>query len=172
MIAPAPAIQSDDRYAASILAHILGHSEGSRLYWSLVDTGLADEAIAHYDGRDRLGEYYFYASCSPESAGEVEDVLRREAAGFVNSISEHDLRRVRSKIATSVTLAGERPAGRMRRLGSLWLYQGEYRGLEEELERIESVTIDDLHRVAELFPFTPLVTARLRPAAPDRGSAG
>ena len=31
---------------------------------------------------------------------------------------------------------GELPAGRMHRLGRLWTYLGEYRSLDEELERI------------------------------------
>ena len=37
------------RYEASLVAQILGDSEGSRLFWSLVETGLAEQADASFD---------------------------------------------------------------------------------------------------------------------------
>jgi hypothetical protein len=70
---------------------------------------------------------------------------------------------VRSKIATSVTLHGELPAGRMKRLGRLWTYSGEYRSLESELERLNAVTMRELREVCTQFPMTPVVTGRLAP---------
>ncbi len=36
-LATGPAAADDDRYAAKILATILGDDSGSRLYWALVD---------------------------------------------------------------------------------------------------------------------------------------
>ena len=53
----------------------------------------------------------------------------------------------------------------MRRLGSLWLYQQAYRSLDEELDKINSVTMDDLERVAATYPISPSVIGRLRPAS-------
>jgi len=163
--APAPPVRDDDRYAAAMLGHILGDADGSRLYWSLIETGLADEAFAQYDGRDGVGEFYAYASCPPADADNVEQVLLKEMEQLPDSIDEDDLARVRAKVATAATFAGERPAGRMRRLGVLWTYTGEYRSLEDELARINAVTIDDLRRVAEAYPMTPKVIARLAPPA-------
>ncbi|QOJ17912.1 MAG: insulinase family protein [Phycisphaeraceae bacterium] len=164
MIAPAPSLRDDDRYAAMMLAQVLGDSEGSRLYWALIETGLAEEAQAQYDGRDDTGELYVFATCSPEDAVEVERVVLKEVDGLVASLTEDDLQRVRSKIATGVTVAGERPAGRMKRLGHMWTTQGQYRSLEDELARINMVTLDDLRRVASKHPLTPRLTARLSPA--------
>ena len=37
-----PAAADDDRYAAKLLATVLGDDSGSRLYWELVDPGLAE----------------------------------------------------------------------------------------------------------------------------------
>jgi predicted Zn-dependent peptidase len=165
MVAPAPAMQDDDRYAAMMLAQILGDEEGSRLYWALVDSGLADDAESHYDGRDGVGEFYTFATCSPENASRVEDTILREIEALVPAITDDDLVRARSKIATSVTLGGERPAGRMRRLGHLWMYDRTYRSLEEELARINRVTIGDLAGVAARYPLAPRVTGRLQPAS-------
>lgn len=161
MIAPAPGLNDDRRYAAGMLAMILGEPEGSRLYWALVETGLAEEVAAAYDGRDGIGEYMVYYVCSPEDAHTVEATVKAQIAELVASLTEDDLQRVRSKVATSATLQGERPAGRMRRLGQIWTYAREYRSLESELAKINAVTLDDLRQVFAEFPFTPLLVGRL-----------
>ncbi len=163
MITPAPALQDDRRFAAGMLAQILGDAEGSRLYWALVETGLAEEAQAQFDGRDGVGDYLLYFSCDPDQAGAVERVVHEELAKLVDSLDEDDLERQRSKVATAATLASERPAGRMQRLGRQWTYFGEYRPLEWELEQINAVTLADLRAVYDAFPFSPMVTATLRP---------
>jgi len=166
MLGAAPGATDPDRYAAAMLAQILGDVDGSRFYWALIETGLADEAQAQYNGHDRMGEYCVYCSCSPDRAEEVEAVVRREMSQLLASVTDDDMERMRRKIATGVTLHGELPAGRMRRLGRLWTYEGAYRPLEEELTRIEAVTMEDLARVVERFPLDPAVVGRLS------GSAG
>ena len=75
---PAPALADPRRYAASMVTQILGDTEGSRLYWALVETGVAEEAQAQYDGHDGLGEYVTYAACRPEDADRVEEIVRKE----------------------------------------------------------------------------------------------
>ncbi|HWB20002.1 MAG TPA: pitrilysin family protein [Phycisphaerales bacterium] len=163
MMMPGPSQQDDRRYAAAVLSQILGDSEGSRLYWSLGETGLAEEAVAQHEPRDGTGEMLVYAASGPEQAEEVEAIVRKELASATQEISEDDLLRVRSKIATAVTIHGELPGGRMRRLGRMFMYGDQYRTLEEELARINAVTIQDLREVAEAFPLVPKVVARLKP---------
>jgi len=58
---------------------------------------------------------------------------------------------------------GELPAGRMTRLGRLWLARAAYRSLEEELARINAVTLQDLRGVASAFPLQPCVVGHLAP---------
>ena len=161
---PAPDINHVDRYVAAMLAQVLGDSDGSRLYWSLVETGLAEDASAQYDGRDGAGEFLVSAVCDPKDAEQVEAICRRELASAVVGVTDDDLHRARSKIATGVTLGGERPAGRMNRLGTILTYRGEYCPLEEELTRIERVTIADLERYAREWPLAPRLVARIVPA--------
>jgi predicted Zn-dependent peptidase len=81
--------------------------------------------------------------------------------GLVSSLSEDDLERTRSKIATAATLHGELPAGRMKRLGRVFTYTAQYRPLEAELARINAVTLDELRAVHHEFPIKPVVTAHL-----------
>jgi predicted Zn-dependent peptidase len=163
MLAPGPPAHDDRRYAMAVLMHILGGSDSSRLHWALTEPGLAEEASAHYEGRDGTGELFISAVCLPENSRKVEDVARREIESLIGSLTDDDLLRVRSRIATGAALSGERPAGRMRRLGSLWTMFGAYRSLEEELAKIDAVTIDALREVSALYPFEPKVVGRLRP---------
>lgn len=163
MICPGPSMTDPRRYGASMLSSIIGDVEGSRFYWSLIETGLAEEAEVSFEGRDGLGEYLIYCTCDPARQEEVQDIITTQLDGLIESLTEDDLRRVRSKVATSVTLHGELPAGRMRRLGRVLTYSGEYRSLEEELEHINAVTLDDLREIWEAFPLRPIVTGRLTP---------
>ncbi len=162
---PAPHINDPLRYPAALLAHVLGDADGSRLYWSLIETGLAEEAAAQYDGRDGTGELLVSAVCDPANASEVEATIRRELAGLLDGLTDDDLLRARSKIATGVTLGGERPSGRMNRLGTILTYRGEYCPLEDELARIEALTIADLRRYVETWPLAPRLVTRLLPAS-------
>lgn len=163
-IIPAPPMDDDRRHAAALLAQILGDAEGSRLYWALVDTGLAEEAQAQYEPHDGFGETFVYTSCDPAQADAVESVVRTALSDLVDSLTEDDALRMRSKVLTAATLHSERPSGRMNRLGRTMTYLGTYRSLEDELRMLDAVTLDDLREVAAAFPLTPVVTGRLTPA--------
>ncbi len=166
MISPAPALQDDRRYAAGMLANLIGDMEGSLLYWALVDPGIAEEAQTGYDGRDQLGDMFVYASCPPERAEQVEEIINDTLTSCIDLISEDDLERLRNKTATNIIVGSERPLGRMMRLGRMAMYTGtEYRSLDEELARIQAVTLDDVRDLYRAFPFTPRTVGRLHPAS-------
>lgn len=166
MAMPAPHILDPRRYAAGILMHVLGGGDGSRLHWALIETGLAEEASASYEGHDGTGESTLLAVCDPDKADEIESVLRGELRKLVDSLDEDDLLRARSRIATGAAVAAERPNGRMFRLGTLWGYAADYAPLEDEVERISRVTLDDLRECCEAFPLEPKVAVRVVPEEP------
>jgi predicted Zn-dependent peptidase len=168
-LCPAPALQDPRRYAASMVAQVLGDSEGSRLYWSLIEPGIAEEAQMQYDGHDGVGEYVAYAACRPEDIGSVDGIVRAELGRVADDLTDAELSNARAKVATAVTISGERPAGRMRRLGSLWLYRGAYSSLEDELAQIESLTVSDLRAVMHDYPLRPTLRALVSPGAPAAG---
>ncbi len=51
----------------------------------------------------------------------------------------------------------------MTEMGTRWLYLREYAPLEEEVQRIEAVTMDDLHQLLGDYPFQPRGVLRLTP---------
>ncbi|MEY3022775.1 MAG: Protease 3 precursor [Planctomycetota bacterium] len=166
---PAPDIRDELRYAAGLLMHILGGGDGSRLHWALVETGLAEEASASYDGHDGTGESAMFAVCDPDKIDEIDAILRRELAALVDSVDEDDLLRARARIATGAAAASERPSGRMFRLGTLWGYRSPYMPLDEEVARLAAVTIDEIRDCARRFPLVPVTRTTVVPQAPAAG---
>ena len=65
-----PGAADPDRYAAKVLATILGDDSGSRFYWALVDSGLAENATLGHHDYQGTGIFMTYMSCAPECAQE------------------------------------------------------------------------------------------------------
>ncbi len=161
---PGPSRQDEDRYAAEVLATVLGDAEGSRLYWKLIDPGLADEAEVSTHALDQAGMFLAYASCAPKHADRVEAALGEVLDAAGNDPTDGEVERARNKIATELTLGQERPAGRMLGLGSQWLYTGEYRSLDDELARVMAVTPNTLRDLCQRYTMQPRTIVRMTPA--------
>src|SRR5437588_249299 len=65
LISAGPPADSPLRYAADTLALAVGDDSGSRLYWSLVDPGLADSAECSFHDYEGTGSFYTSLSCEP-----------------------------------------------------------------------------------------------------------
>ncbi len=163
MICPGPSAQDESRYAAAILSDVLGDADGSRLYWALIDPGLADEADFSAWPLDRMGAFYAFASCDPDRAEQVEGILLGTIDRFADSIDAEEIERSKNKLATSATVSGEAPSGRMRSLGGQWTYLNQYVPLNEEIERLMAVTVQDVRDLLGNAPFQPRTTMRLGP---------
>ena len=163
MMCPGPGAQDERRYAAKVLVDLLGDDEGSRLYWALVDPGLADEAAFEMYPQDQVGSFYAWASCDPDRAEQVEKILLDTIDSVADGLADDEIDRAKNKMATQATLSGENPAGRMRSLGHQWTYLGEYRSLQDEIDRLMAVTRDDVLAVIRDFAFTPRTIVRLGP---------
>jgi predicted Zn-dependent peptidase len=163
-IAAAPDAQDMRRYAAGVAAQTIGDVDGSRLYWALVDPGLADDADFAHHAHDKLGSFVAFASCDPKRAKKVERILLDTIDRSADELTEGEVERAKNKLATEVTLHGERPGGRMRELGGQWTYLNQYTSLPEEMDRIMAVSLDDVKAQLLDTPFKPRTVVRLGPA--------
>lgn len=165
MLCPGPSAQDEMRFAAKVLSDVLGDSDGSRLYWSLVDPGLADEADFSFWPHDQVGAFMAYASCDPDRAEKVEAKLLAVLDDMASSkdVQAGELERAVNKLVTRATLQGERPAGRMQALGGKWLMHGRYVSLDEELDRLMSVKQSDIANVLSVYDFKPRTIVTLGP---------
>lgn len=169
ILGAAPSGLSDDRYAAKLLSTILGDDGSSRLYWRLVDTGLAESAsLGHYDYQG-VGMFYTWLSGEPDdletNLGLVEETL---ASAVAEPPTEEELSQAKSKIKSRVVLGSERPRSRLFHLGGGWQMRGDYRSLEEELRRLDAVTTDDLVRVATEHPLDRAAVVTVGPRSDIR----
>ena len=156
---------------------MLGDSDGSRLYWALIDPGLADDADFSFMPQDQTGCFLAYATCSPERAARVEQVLLETidaVAADPGLLEEDEVVRAKNKLATQATLQGERPMGRMQAIGASWAYLGRYLPLEEELAKLMAVTREDLAGLLKDYPLRPRTVLRLGPGEGhgERGREG
>ncbi len=77
-LSAAPAAEDPDRFAAKLLATVLGDDSGSRLYWELVDPGLAEHASLGHAEHEGAGMMMTYMTCDPEhAAGNLRRILER-----------------------------------------------------------------------------------------------
>jgi predicted Zn-dependent peptidase len=152
MLSAGPSADDPRRYAAFVAAQLLGGSDNSRLHWALIETGLAEEADTAFEPKDGIGDIRTFLVCDPANLDEAWAAVEKEIAGVAETITAGDVSRVRAKVATGVTLAGEQPEGRMHRIGRQWLYSGNRRSLEEELEAIGRVSVEDVRRVIAEMP--------------------
>jgi len=160
---PGPDQADQRRYAAAMCAYILGGQDGSRLYWSLIEPGIAVHATTEHQGHDRVGQVIGAVVCAGDDAERASDIFIKECAALRDSLTDADLMRARSMVATAVALAGESPSGRMRRLGMKLSTTGEYRSLEDELRNIQALTLKDLREYLDAFPAVPIVSGSVLP---------
>jgi predicted Zn-dependent peptidase len=164
MISPGPPVESPWRYAADILATVVGDDSGSRLYWALVDPGLADSAETSFHDYQGAGSFYTSFSCDP---AKVEKNLEI-AAGVLREvrkqgITEDELRQAKSKIGSRVVRGSERPMGRMQAIGMTWTYLRKYRTVDEELKAFDAVTLKTIGQLLERYPIDRFTTLALGP---------
>lgn len=164
LMSAGPAANDPLRYAASTLALILGDDSGSRLYWALVDTGLAEGADVGYHEYDGAGAFLTMVSCDPETAAENLDTVRRILREVRRGgVTAEELQQAKSKIGSRVVRGNERPAGRMQAIGATWTYLGEYRTVDDELKAFDAVTLESIREVLERFPIDEATTLALGP---------
>ena len=172
LMSGAPSAQDERHYAASILANIVGDDTGSRLYWSLVDAALADNADMEYDSMDGTGVYYTYISCDPKQADSVLEVTRETLAKVgKEGITEKELTASKNKIASTMTLNGELPMGRLVPLGFNWIYENKYITLAEELEKLHKVDRKDIMDLLDGYPLEKATVLGLGPCTEIGGKA-
>lgn len=162
LLAPGVSAQDEDRYAMTLLSNMIGDSSGSRLYWALVDNGLAEYASADSDERDGTGCFSVYLSTSADKLDQVVDVARSIVAKPLD-FTDADLERAKAKVVSRVVLDGELPMGRLMALGLEYIYRQRTTPLSEVVSRINSVSRADIEQALIRHPIDGLREYRLVP---------
>lgn len=155
LISPACPADHELGYAGALLASVIGDYTGSRLFWSLIDPGLVDEAGMGVDECDGAGAYYTSFNCDPEQAIECYEIVQNVLADVQkNGITPEEFQQAKTKIMSREIRASERTARRMSTVAKDWVYRGEHRSVDDELTSWDAVTMKDIRTVLELYPIT------------------
>ncbi|MEN6458799.1 MAG: pitrilysin family protein [Thermoguttaceae bacterium] len=161
-----PAAEDPDRYAAKLLATVLGDDSGSRLYWDLIDPGLAEHVSLGHSEHEGAGMMMTYMTCDPEYAADnlrlILEVYRQAEA---DGITPEELEQAKSKVRSRVVLSSERPRGRLFAVGSDWLYRHEYRPVELELDTVSGISAEACSAVLAKYPLTRGTMVTIGPLA-------
>lgn len=153
--APGPGCFDEDRFAAKLLATVVGDDTGSRIYWDLVDTGIAEQASLGHCEYDDAGVFVTYLSCVPDLAAENLQRIHRLLSNLRrDGITAEELVQAKNKVSSRIVLGSERPQGRLFSVGGDWIQRGEYRSVRADLDSVAGVTIEQVAAVVSKYPLT------------------
>ena len=158
--ADGPSAQDDDRYAMGLLSMMLGDSTGSRMYYELIQNGLAEGAGCDTDERDQVGNFYAYVVTSPENLDQGAEITKSIIA-TPRKFSEADLTRAKTKSISRMVASGELPMGRLMALGTEWQYLQKIHNLKTAIAEVKAVTVADIERALERYTLSPLSEYRM-----------
>jgi len=154
-----------DRFAFLVVNTALGGGMSSRLFQEVREKrGLAYSVYSYHSQYTEAGLFSAYAGTTPSRAGDVVSLLRRELEGVRDGgITQAEFDRAKGHVKGSIVLSLEDPGGRMSRLGRSEISHGEILSVDQALNRVERVTLEDAHRVAERVLSQPMTLTVLGP---------
>src|SRR3954469_6139861 len=160
---PGPSAQDDRRFAARVLADVVGDSDGSRFYWALVDNAITEDADFGFYPHDACGSFYLAITADPARTEQALTIAQNELQKVKSDLNDNEVERAKNKIASSLVLQGEVPIGRMRSIGGQWIYNKQYRSLEKDMATLQAVSRQSLEELMKEFPFDPMTIVSLGP---------
>jgi predicted Zn-dependent peptidase len=165
-------VRSAQRYPLLMLNALLGEGMSSRLFQSLRERyGYAYSVYSFVNTLSDTGNVGIYIGMDANNIDASMSVIRRELDKLRRtSVGRLELQRTKAQIKGSMMLSLESMSSRMMRLGTGEMYYGRHITLDEIVNKIDEVTLDDIHRVAnnllDLDRFSTIIIRPGQPAAP------
>ena len=151
--APWPDAKSEDRYAASLLATVIGGGTSSRL-WQTVreERGLAYSVGAGGSTFSDVGVFTIYAGTSPEHLDEVLDLSLAEMRRVVDeSVPADELKLAKDQALSSILLSLESSSARAGTLARQEIIHGRRISPDEVIEKIRKITLEQIQEIARTY---------------------
>lgn len=151
--APSIARGDDRRFAFMVLNTIFGSSTTSRLFQEVREKrGLAYSVYSYNQMYRDTGEIGLYVGTRPDRIAESIEIFSRELQHLCDEpATDAEFLRAKENLKGRTALSMESPMGRMMQLGGSVLFEIPILSLDEIEERIQAVTMDDLHEIAAEF---------------------
>ncbi|MGH9046579.1 MAG: M16 family metallopeptidase, partial [Acidimicrobiales bacterium] len=159
----------EDRWAYSVLNHVLGGGMSSRLFQKVRE----QRGLAYSIGSERLayqdaGSLCVIVGTAPAYVDEVLGIVANELELLAASgITARELAIAKGNLRAESLLACEDSGARMSRIGAGLLLHGEVKTVDDVVGRIEAVDLDDVLRVAGQLLEEPRALAVVGPFEPE-----
>lgn len=150
---PSYPLPHSGRFACYVLNTMLGGGMSSRLFQNIRERqGLAYAVFSELSPYRDTGCLSIYAGTSLESAPKVVASIIKEFRQLKQErVTDEELRRAKDHLKGSLMLSLESTSARMSNLARQEMYFGRFFSLDELVESIETVTAEDVQRVARTF---------------------
>ena len=148
---PALQIADDRRYVGYVLNTLLGGGMSSRLFQNIRENqGLCYAIYSDLNSYRDTGCLSVFAGTSQEWAPKVVESVVGEFHNLkAEAVSDEELNRAKAQLKGSLMLSLESSTARMSNLARQEMYFDRFFSLDEIIERIESVTADQLREMAQ-----------------------
>ena len=142
------------RGSAEAAASILGGSN-SRMFWNIVQEGIAPRAGAFRMDYVDCGLMILYGMCEPDHCEALVEALRREADAISREkVKTHEVQRVRNRRRTSLAVEAEAPYYRLVQLMDDVDVHGRPMTVDERLARVDEITVESVGDYLQRYPIT------------------
>jgi predicted Zn-dependent peptidase len=164
-----PDRDDDDRFALTIINHVLGGGMSSRLFQEIrEERGLAYSVYSYRSAYEDTGALAVYAGTAPGRVGEVLDLIDAEFDRLLaDGVTDRELAGAKSHLNGALALSLEDSGARMSRLGHSQLVHGRVPSIDEVDSRVADVTSADVERVISRVLSSPRVLAVVGPFTED-----
>ena len=159
---PAPPIADESRYITLVLNTILGGGMSSRLFQTVrEERGLAYSIYSDLNPYSDTGSLCVYAGTSSDRAVQVVQLVMEQFRRLkTETLAADELRRAKDQLKGNLLLSLESSMSRMSNLARQQMHFNYFFGIQEILDKVESITEDQVLAMANhLFqPETVAVT--------------
>jgi predicted Zn-dependent peptidase len=151
-----PSFHHADRIPVFVLTNMLGGGMSSRIFQAVREReGLAYTVYNYNDMGNDTGLVSCAGSCSPEKLERLQDVIRMEYHAMIHGgIAPDELDNNKAQIKSQLVFSLEGTINQMFRAARNEIYYGSFQPVTNLVDRIDSVTADDLLKCAKSY-FSP-----------------
>lgn len=140
----------EDFFTIQFLAAVLGGGMSSRLFQEVREKrGLCYSVYAFHWAYSDTGLFGIHAATGKEDIGELMPVILDELENISIHLNDEEVARAKAQIRASLLMSLESPATRATQLARHLLLFGRYITPEEQIERMNAITKDDIQKVAQ-----------------------
>jgi predicted Zn-dependent peptidase len=162
---PGLARSDERRFALSVLSSAIGGGMASRLFQEIREKrGLAYTTYAYPQQFAGTGTLAFYAGCKTEKAEEVIKLMRDISESVAqHGLTDEEISRAKGAVTGGLILGQEDTGSRMSRIGKSELVYGEIMSFDDILNKVRSVTPEQVYQLARDLFSAPATLALVGP---------